>query len=166
MDLIIGSHTVLRDALFYLEQLTTEEYARPLPQFSGSSVGQHTRHFIEFYQCLLAQAPQRRINYCLRQRDYGIETDPQRAISAIEALLPQLVDLHPETELLLDTDERTCEAPIRSTVGRELYYNVEHTIHHLALIRVGLFVLRPDLKLPEDFGVAPSTIRHRKMAQH
>lgn len=41
-------------------------------------------------------------------------------------------------------------------------YNIEHTIHHLALIKVGLKLVYPDLDLPNHFGVAPSTIKFQQ----
>ena len=47
-------------------------------------------------------------------------------------------------------------------MARELHYNVEQCIHHLALIKVALKIIRPDIELSESFGVAPSTIQHRK----
>ncbi len=163
MDLLVGSTSVLNDALYYLNRLNAEEYARSLPLLSDSSIGQHSRHFIEFYQCLLAQADRHSINYCLRQRDYGIETDPEQAIAAIQTILQQLKQLDLASNLHLHTTEMETETAIPSTVGRELFYNVEHTIHHLALIKVGLKIVKPELELPSHFGIAPSTIRHRKM---
>ena len=50
---------------------------------------------------------------------------------------------------------------VESTLDRELIYNIEHAIHHMAMIKIGLKVLAPELHLPENFGVAPSTIRYR-----
>jgi uncharacterized damage-inducible protein DinB len=51
---------------------------------------------------------------------------------------------------------------VNSSVGRELAYCIEHSIHHQALIKAGLFATGlPDL-IDKDFGVAYSTIRYRK----
>ena len=41
-------------------------------------------------------------------------------------------------------------------------YNLEHAIHHHALIKVGLKIMTK-IELPESFGVAPSTIQYRKV---
>jgi hypothetical protein len=43
----------------------------------------------------------------------------------------------------------------------EIAYNLEHTIHHMALIRVGLHELG-DITLDDSYGVAPSTLKYRK----
>ena len=46
-----------------------------------------------------------------------------------------------------------------STVGRELAYLLSHTIHHYALIR--LLAYDHGVRLDAEFGVAPSTLKHR-----
>jgi hypothetical protein len=46
-------------------------------------------------------------------------------------------------------------------MARELVYNIEHVVHHMALVKIGLKELLPDLDLPDDFGVAVSTIRYQ-----
>ncbi len=47
-----------------------------------------------------------------------------------------------------------------STFGREMVYSVAHAIHHYALISIMARLM--DAKLPEHFGVAPSTVAHQK----
>jgi hypothetical protein len=50
---------------------------------------------------------------------------------------------------------------IPSNYYREIAYNLEHTIHHMALIRVGINEVSM-IELPQDFGVAYSTIKYRQ----
>jgi len=50
---------------------------------------------------------------------------------------------------------------IESNYYREIAYNLEHTIHHMALIRIGISEVSSVL-LSEDFGVASSTLKHRR----
>jgi hypothetical protein len=50
---------------------------------------------------------------------------------------------------------------------REMVYLVEHSIHHYALIRIGLQENFPKIIIPENFGIAYSTIKHReKVLEH
>ena len=161
MSLIQGSIEVLTQSIFYLKHLSASEYSQEIELMSNSTIGQHSRHFIEFYQCLLAQAASLEINYCLRTRDLKIEEDPKMAILSIETILSKLEDLNLESKVFLYTSKEGGEK-IPSNIARELYYNIEHCIHHLALIKIGLKIIRPDLILPESFGIAPSTLNYRK----
>jgi hypothetical protein len=36
-----------------LSTMDTAQYTQPLTVFSGSSVGQHVRHTVEFFQCFI-----------------------------------------------------------------------------------------------------------------
>ena len=161
MDLIQESIAVLNDAKIYLNQLSREEYTQEIELMSGSTIGQHTRHFIEFFQCLLSQAGRLEVNYCLRERDLNIQEKPETAIQTIDDIANLLEDLDLDKPVQLFTS-KDATTSIPSTVARELSYNIEHCIHHLALIKIGLKILRPDMALPATFGVAASTIRHRK----
>jgi hypothetical protein len=135
---------------------------------SGSTIGQHTRHIIEFYNCLLEQSrngPDAVINYSLRRRDYLIEAQPEHAMTYVNEICEKLNGLDESQRCMLDCGEHGQEGLlVQSTVGRELIYNIEHTIHHLAIVKIALKVALPSLALPEHFGVAPSTIRHRQEA--
>ena len=48
-----------------------------------------------------------------------------------------------------------------SNYYREVMYNLEHAIHHHALIKIGIQQFTA-IELPESFGVAPSTMQYRK----
>ena len=53
-----------------------------------------------------------------------------------------------------------CGNPSSSTLGRELQFLVSHTVHHFAII--GAICHRMDIELAPTFGIAPSTLKHRK----
>lgn len=159
MSLIDGSVSVLNDARYFLSRINSGDYNHPIALMSAATIGQHTRHFIEFFQCLLAQTDQKVINYCKRQRNLNIETDPQAAILAIDDIIADLQKLDLQAAVILETSLEG--QAVASTIGRELFYNTEHGIHHLALIKIGLKIVVPQLSLPSHFGIAPSTIQYR-----
>jgi hypothetical protein len=159
----------LKDALPYLGEIEPAVYQLPLDLLFGASIGQHTRHFVEFYQCLLDQtanpAQEGTVNYALRKRDLRIEEDPAFAAQTIASICARLEVLNEKLPCRLVCDEHMEQGSgmtIQSNVERELMYNIEHTIHHLAIIKIGLNAVAPQIALPEYFGVAPSTIRHKQ----
>jgi len=161
MNLIDLSFSVLADAKSYLNHISSAEYSKKIPLMSNSTIGQHTRHFVEFYLCLIHQEKDNVINYCQRKRDLLIETDPQKAITAINYIIEHLEPMNLDKHLNLYTENED-SGYIDSNVGREIYYNIEHTIHHLALIKIALKIVTPHIEIPSHFGVAPSTIKHRE----
>ena len=50
---------------------------------------------------------------------------------------------------------------IESNYYREVLYNLEHCIHHQALIKVALLSIK-NINIADGFGVAPSTLQYRQ----
>jgi hypothetical protein len=148
--------TELSDLLF---QLSNDEFTSPCEELSNSTIGEHTRHIIELFQCLLNQYQAGTINYDNRLRDYGIQTDTNQAQMAIAAILFSVAK--PNKNLVLQQVIDEIEVTIESNFHRELLYNLEHCIHHQALIKVAVLQLK-HLQIDENFGVARSTIEYRK----
>lgn len=156
----------LNDALVYLDRISPNQYQQEIPILSNASIGQHTRHFIEFYQCLVRQVNEQGnvINYAIRARDARIESDPAFARTCIHEVQEKLTALQDGQAYELEcSDHMPGEGVIRvsTNLERELMYNIEHTIHHLAIIKIGLNAIGMEIDLPEHFGIAPSTIIHR-----
>ena len=158
----------LNDLRLYLSVIEPDLYQAPLDLLSGSTIGQHSRHIIEFYNCLIEQSsgtPDPLISYAKRRRDHLIESQPGHAIRYVDEICEKLNDLDTSMTCRLDSTEHgQDDLLVPSTIGRELIYNIEHTIHHLAIVKIALKSVLSSLELPEHFGVAPSTIRHRQEA--
>ncbi len=149
-----------------LEQLSAEAYARPLPLFEGSSLGQHFRHIINFAECLLRGWREGLpVDYAARHRDPSLERRPEKARAAIARLVQQM-DAVPEAaavQVRADFFEagQPAERPVvASTFGRELMFVHDHAIHHLAMIRMGIRTCFPDIRLDPAVGVAPATLKY------
>lgn len=145
-----------------LQQLSAEQYKQPSKILFNATIGQHTRHIIELFMELDKGYETGTVNYEKRKRDYLIETDKDFAASLLFEIYNRLNK--PDKELILESnyDEHSNEViAIKSNYYREVIYNLEHTVHHMALIRVGVTEVS-GIKLPEGFGVASSTIKYRK----
>lgn len=145
-----------------LFQLSDAEYIQPSRILSGASIGQHVRHIIELFLCLENGYEEGIINYEKRKRDHHIETDKTFAADLLKNIYRQLEK--PNKEIIMQAEDY-CETAeivnIPSNYYREIAYNLEHTIHHMALIRVGVNEVS-QVELPAEFGVAYSTIKFRQ----
>jgi len=144
----------------YLENIDATAYQQPIAEMSNGTIGKHTRHFLECYQCLLKQAVTGEICYDERVRNPLIEENPKVALALLEDIIDKIKQVDLSKEFVLKTYLPT-ETPITTNFNRELLHNYEHTTHHLALIRVGLILLGAADGIPEDFGLANATIQHR-----
>jgi hypothetical protein len=145
-----------------LEQLSVQEYVQPCKTLSDHTIGQHVRHIIELFQCLEQGYENGTVNYEKRKRDLQIETDKDLADSLLRSIHQHLERVDKVLVLEAAYDEHS-DIPVQigTNYYREVAYNLEHTIHHMALIRIGINEVA-DIVLPENFGVASSTVKHKQ----
>lgn len=145
-----------------LNQLSQEEYSQPCKTLFNNTIGQHVRHIIELFQCLEKGYESGVVNYEKRKRDTAIETDKDMAGRLLLEIHSGLSKENKALTLEASYDDNNTEPILFDTnFNREIAYNLEHTIHHMALIRVGINEIS-SIELPEDFGVASSTVKYRK----
>ena len=145
-----------------LHLLSDAEYVQPSKILFDASIGQHVRHIIELILCLEMGYETGVVNYEKRKRDYQIETNKDFALGLLKDVYHRIE--RPNIDLVMEAEDyEEGEAPITipSNYYREIAYNLEHTIHHMALIRVGINEVS-SIQLPDDFGVAYSTVKFRK----
>lgn len=163
--LIDDNVRLLQQGLDLLMELDTSLYAKAEPSVRLSGVGSHFRHLLEFYDRFFEGLLVGKIDYDQRRRDASVETNPEAARERLATVIQALRKLDREPAGLLvksDADEGSgAEGPwTRSTASRELQALLSHTVHHYALIAVGLRLNGVDPG--EEFGVAPSTLRYWK----
>ncbi len=156
--LINSIHASLNEMIDLLNQLSNQAYENPCDELSSASIGEHTRHIIEMFQCLENQYESGVVNYDNRARNKQTQVDTHFAISQIISIKNNLEKENKKIELQQIIDGE--EIIIESNYNRELLYNLEHCIHHQALIKVAI-LLTDDLQVDANFGVARSTIEYR-----
>jgi hypothetical protein len=148
-----------------VSQIKEGDYNKPIETLSNSTIGQHMRHTLEFFICLEGGFRNGIINYDKRAHDKLIETDKFLGLSTINRIRDfihkQLEDRSLDLEVGYDvsTDEFIT---IATNYSRELVYNIEHAVHHMALIKIGVREAASYINLPSDFGIAASTIRYKE----
>ena len=147
-----------------LGRMTDHQYNTPIAILSDTSIGAHVRHTLEFFICLQEGADQAAINYDLRRRDLILETDRITALSKCNQLAEEISHFS-ETGAIIFECESTTEDQnnwsMSSSIERELWYAIEHAVHHLAIIKIGLKSIDPSFFFPEHFGVASSTVNYQ-----
>ena len=148
-----------------IEQLDDDQYTAASMLLGNSTIGKHVRHTIEFFTCAMDSREYGLIDYDLRKRDMQIEASRIDALRLIDTVIDQLneVDQNQVLELQCQYGENEAmQVRLPTNFLRELVYNIEHAVHHMALIRVGIKEQRIDIDLPDSFGVASSTLRHHQ----
>jgi hypothetical protein len=152
-----------------VRQISADDFSKPSPSLSNSTVGQHLRHTIEFFLCLEGGFRDGVINYDKRAHDKLVESDKFIAINSICRIRDFVGVTSIDSSLRLDVgyDRHTEECvTIQTNYFRELTYNIEHAVHHMALIKIGIREVASYVKLPPDFGIAVSTLRHADAVTH
>jgi hypothetical protein len=149
-----------------LLQLSNAQYTYASKLLSEATIGQHVRHILEFYQSVLKGIDTKIINYDNRERNLLIETEKDFAIQVIDFISTNLAHDLLDKSIILEgnfSSEPGKQTQIQTTIFRELAYSLEHSIHHQALIKVGLIELNSASFIDETFGLAPATIRYKKI---
>jgi hypothetical protein len=185
MKLQLAVHSVFGQLADSLCQLSPQDYSTPCKALSGNTIGQHVRHIIELFQALENGYLTGLVNYEKRKRDKTLENDREIACLVLAGIEDNLD--RPDKPLLLEASYDDGSGSTQSNGSsqssghsdpadpaggfptimatnyyREIAYNLEHTIHHMAMIRIGIGETSSRLVLPENYGIASSTIRHRK----
>lgn len=142
--------------------LSDDQYTIKIDTLFGASIGEHVRHIIELFVCLQEGYVSGLVNYENRKRDITIQTSRGVAIGLMRSINRSLFSDNKDLVLQAGYNENSNELCTLSTnYYREIAYNIEHTIHHMALIRIGISEVS-DVQVPDGYGVAPSTLKFRK----
>lgn len=145
----------LQELLILLDHL---EYTSSDPALENASLGQHFRHIIELFECLVQGYDTGKVDYDKRNRALILENDRHAAISKLEEIIFKIGRPDKAMELTALADAQNSMTML-TNYRRELLYNLEHLIHHEAIMKAGLKKC-PNIRLPEFFGYAPSTIKY------
>lgn len=158
-ELLASCVGVLRQGADLLAEIDDEIFLFSEVNAKGS-IGTHFRHCLDFYKSFLAGAKVGKIDYASRTRDAEVEKNRKSAIACCELIISQLESFEVENFnrlLMVKAEDAFEEIWFPSSCARELEFVRSHTVHHFALIAFKL-ALR-GVKVSEDFGVAPSTLR-------
>lgn len=160
---------ILEQGESLLRRLGTSDYTHVHDCAFSATIGEHYRHCLDHFSSFLGGVQTGVVDYDARERDGMIETSLEFAIQVTTQIKEQLIGL--DAACLKSRCETVCKVSYRdpesprceSSFSRELVYVIAHAIHHYALISIICSVAK--IKLPDDFGVAPSTVAHQVAQQ-
>lgn len=144
--------------------LDDDDFLAPQIRPGGAGIGPQLRHCADFYRALLDGLTCGRIDYDARKRDPLFEVNRAyaarelealaEAVRALDALADRRLEVRTEAAVLAFGADPWCASSLR----RELFVLLSHTVHHHALVseRLRARGLDPGAGL----GIAPSTRAH------
>lgn len=165
MNLQLACTGILNQLCTMVDQVSEQDFTRPATTLGNSTIGQHLRHTLEFFICFEQGVAKGLINYDKRAHDKLIESDKFLALAALQRIQDFVTKQEEDKPLKLEVGydlSREEFATIDTNYTRELVYNIEHAVHHMAIIKIGIREVAPYVVLAPDFGIAASTIRHKE----
>ncbi len=170
-SIVLDNISCVARGISLLERMDDDLYTASLEASHGAAIGGHMRHNIDHYRSLLDRPASGHVDYDARERNPLLETSSRMAMEALEKIssdLAQLEGQNLDASVLVKTDTGSHADGAdaiwgSSSLRRELQFLISHTIHHYALI--GVICRLRGFELPDDFGVAPSTILYRAQTE-
>jgi hypothetical protein len=168
MNLNQACSNILNQLSVLVNDIREDDFVKPSEALSRSTVGQHLRHTLEFFICFEQGFSKGIINYDKRAHDKLIESDKFIALSTINRIHDFVNSLHEDKILKLEVGydlEQDDFITVDTTSTRELVYNIEHAVHHMAIMKIGVREVAPYVTLSKEFGIAASTVRFRETSE-
>ena len=164
-ELVQAANDVLLQGLQLLFEVGDSTFSRTAGAPFHASIGGHYRHVLEHFRSLIYGLRATEINYDARERNVRLQSEVSYASIATCDTLRALKHydgriLRRECKVISSVGYGASEPlEMNSNIGRELAYCIGHAIHHYAIIRLICHEL--GVSVPTEFGVAPSTLKHR-----
>ncbi|MCS3871560.1 putative damage-inducible protein DinB [Chryseobacterium ginsenosidimutans] len=149
----------LKELISTFSGISNELYTQQSHYLFGSTIGQHIRHILEVYEVVLNGYLKGKYSFEDRKRDKDLEENPENMMNKINWIISE-INKEDKGLICVTHQDNGKEEYIKTTYFRELLYCFEHGIHHQALIKVALREFEWE-NIPQNFGVAPSTIKFR-----
>lgn len=149
-----------------ITDLTDDSYSMPVQILSGNTLAKHIRHILELYEEMMSGIETGMINYDARKRNLLLEHDRQFTLQFIDELKVKIENLTIDKPVLLETIFDSTKSVLQTSIQRELAYNIEHAIHHMAILQIAIKSQFPHIQLSEQFGIAYSTQAYLKQNVH
>ena len=149
----------LERGIHLLNNISDDEYANTTIAPYYSSIGGHTRHILDVFDCVFDGLESNEINLIKRKRNSAVENKTTEGIKYFQTIISKLEkvenkDLNQIVQVSDDLGSGIISA--NYTLSGILIQAHSHAIHHFA--SVGYIISQLGIQLPdEDFGFNPTT---------
>ena len=141
-----------------LDKLTNEEFNQK--PYDGSTIGAHMRHIIDRANCVLSSLHHEILDYDNRLRNKDIEENIVFCKNALQTTIDKMAQIPLQSikstiKIKETISEDGSQTIIESPIEREFLDIFNHTIHHIATVKV--ICQSFGIKLGDDIAKTPST---------
>jgi hypothetical protein len=156
MELHKTTQLILLQLVRLLENFPEKHYRKSLEVIADASVANNVCTILKNYRNLLHGMERGEIDYHRKPTDVNWELNKVYAIESIRTIIHTL-DKWPSTAEIKVVSDIGCmeshKLKTNSTYGRELLYCMENTIHHMVVMKTGVFIQWPEVEVPRNFGM-------------
>lgn len=142
-----------------LQNISDEDYRNASIAPYYSSIGTHTRHILDVFDCIFEGLPIDEINLVNRKRNSLAENYTKNGILYFDTIIAKLNELNTadfDRIVKVKDDLGLGIVTANYTLGSILIQAHSHAIHHFASL--GYVIFQLGIELPdEDFGFNPTT---------
>lgn len=162
MQPMIEASCQVLDQLSQLIQTVSVSVYSEASSVSDFGVGRHVRHILDHYVALQQGIESGCVDYNFRQRDSVLEHQPRLALEMVDAIKEWICQdtftAKLRSPILIESEVSVSETQsvvLESCVERELWYCLNHCIHHMAY--AALLAKANGETIDKTIGVAPAT---------
>jgi len=146
-----------------LQSISNQQYSDTSIAPYYSSIGGHTRHILDVFDCFFEGFPNGLVDLSARKRNELVEVDTEEGIryfNTIISKLQQLKTVDLDQLILVSDDLGLGVVTQKYTLGSLLIQVHSHAIHHFASL--GYIITQLGIEIPdEDFGYNPTTPKNQ-----
>ena len=159
-ELVVATQDVLLQGLSLLFKLSDRTYCQ-IVEARGASIGEHYRHVVQHFECVIRSIRSGEINYEARERNHRLETDVTfAAIATCDVLRAikkyDIATLNRACAVVSTlTDLAAQPLFVETTVRRELAYCIGNALHHYTIVRQ--ICRQIGVEVPPEFAITRSS---------
>ncbi|MBT31300.1 MAG: hypothetical protein CMO01_16725 [Thalassobius sp.] len=153
---------VKEESLYILEQITdllnlldNAQYVEITESLTGTYIGRHIQHVIEFYDVFVNCYYTGMVDYYSKKHDKSVGKDREKALKKLQLIKEGIAEINTDFAISMCVTHPVFGFKrdfVPSSVKRELKFNLDHAVNHLLIIKRAIKASFPGINLPDNFG--------------